>query len=131
MSNKMEPARKLENNDDVSSSRPRNALDLSIACPTDSQILDDQTVRDILETGPYALPIQPVGDDGDKIEATDTCIPYDDLTSNSQLLDAISLLERESEDVGPFGTTSAIKIYPFVRTQRNWLQRIFGWLRRN
>ncbi len=46
----------------TSASEPRGAIDSSSTDPTDSQILDDQAVRDILETDSNPLPDQPTGD---------------------------------------------------------------------
>jgi len=53
MDDKMGGARTLEP-DDASTTGLRDAFDLSIADPADSQILDDQAVKNILESGPYA-----------------------------------------------------------------------------
>jgi len=53
MDDKMGGARPLEP-DDASTTGLRDAFDLSIADPADSQILDDQAVKNILESGPYA-----------------------------------------------------------------------------
>ena len=47
---------------DSSESGPRNASDLLIADAADCQLLDDQTVQDILETGAFYLPYQSTGD---------------------------------------------------------------------
>ncbi len=52
-------------------SRLRDALDLSIADPADSQILDDQAVRDILETGSYTPLDQANGDSRDAKDKVD------------------------------------------------------------
>ena len=47
MGNKLATPRELDPADNAP--EPRGALDLSSANPTDSQILDDQAVQDILE----------------------------------------------------------------------------------
>ena len=51
-------------------SEPRGAVDSPSTDPTDSQILDDQTVRDILETDSYPLPDQPTGDRWEDMDET-------------------------------------------------------------
>ena len=62
MGNKLGHARKIES-DDASVSAPRDTFDLSNADPTDSEILDEQAVLDILESAPYA-PSDQSSDDG-------------------------------------------------------------------
>ena len=62
MGDKLGSARKLEH-DDASTTGLRDAFDLSIAGPADSQILNDQAVKEILESGPYRM-LDPSIDDG-------------------------------------------------------------------
>ena len=50
MGNKTGHARKLDPADDTSASGLRDAPDFSIADPTDSQIIDEQELLDILES---------------------------------------------------------------------------------
>ena len=71
----------------ASASGPRDPLDLLIADAADSQILDDQTVRDILET-----------DSKGETELNETDVLYDHLTSATSLVEAISLLEIDTEE---------------------------------
>jgi len=54
MDDKMGGAQKLEP-DDASTTGLRDAFDLPIADPADSQILNEQAVKDILESGPYRM----------------------------------------------------------------------------
>ena len=102
-------ARKLEPVDDASASR--EALDLSIADPADSQILEGQAVLDILESDPGAPPDQPISDGGndkDRLEITDSFVRYDYLTSTIELLDTLTQLERDIEEAEAFAATSGI-----------------------
>ena len=69
MDDKMGSARKLEP-DDASTAELRDAFDLSIADPADSQILNDQAVKDILKSGPYRMLDQSIGDGQDDKDHT-------------------------------------------------------------
>ncbi len=111
MGNRMGHARKLKPVDDASASGPREALDLSIADPADSQILEGQAVLDILESDPGAPPDQPISDgrnDKDRFEITDSFVRYDYLTSTIELLETLTQLERDIEEPEAFGATSGI-----------------------
>ena len=83
----------------TSTSGQRDPLDLTIADAADSQLLDDEAVRDILETGTYRVLDQSIGDsqdDKDKTDLTNTFVPYDNLTSRTKLLKTLGrLLGRE------------------------------------
>ena len=89
MGNKMGHAVKLDATDDSSASELRNAADLSIADPADGQILDEQTVEDILESDPYRVLDRSIGDDQDD---------KDDITalSRTYVLKPSTLNERMS-----------------------------------
>ncbi len=83
-------------------------------------------------------------DDQDKIDETDTFVPYDDHTSKTKLLKALGgLLERED-------TTNRIKVleartmleefskgatvqhlYQPKAVRVSWTQRVLSWFRRN
>ncbi len=82
----------------ASASGPRDPLDLLIADAADSQILDDQTVRDILET-----------DSKGETELNETDVLYDHLTSATSLVEAISLLEIDTEEPESIEATSGNK----------------------
>ncbi len=58
--------------DHASASGPRDALDLLIADPADCPILDDQAVRDILETGSYTPLDQATGDSDPQTDEADS-----------------------------------------------------------
>ncbi len=96
----------------ASASGPRDPLELLIADAADSQILDDQTVRDILETDSYARLDQSIGDnrhDKGETELTETDVLYDHLTSATSLVEAISLLEIDTEEPESIEATSGNK----------------------
>jgi len=128
-------ARKLGPTIDASASGPRDALDLSIADRSDVPILDDQAVKDILETGAFPALDQSIGDGwDDKDKPTDTCVPDGDLTRNFNLSECISQLarlERETETINSetLRTTSGIRPNSFVKTWVSWTHRVFSWFK--
>ncbi len=70
--------------------------------------------------------------DKDKLDITDTFVPYDDHTSKTKLLRSLTaLLKRDTEDPEPSEATSGIKAYPFVKPRVSWTQRVLGWFRKN
>ena len=103
MGYKMGHARKLEPVNDAS--EPRDTLDLSIADPADSPILDDQTASGILESGPYRLPDLSIGDsrdDKDKVDPSRTDVrDHDTLTNETDYV---------GKDAGNGDATSTIKV---------------------
>jgi hypothetical protein len=138
MGNKMTQFRKLELGD-ASTSEPHDAQDSSIADPTESQILNEQELRDLLESDTVAVPdLSSNGGQGDNetVDPTDTFVPYDELTERLDLSETAAQTRREAEtrddkERNPFGDTTGIKVYPFVRTRVSWTQRVFGWFRRS
>ena len=70
-------------------------------------------------------------DGKDKINVMDTFVPNDESTNKSSLLHITPRFERETGEPEPFGDTSGIKAYPFVRTGVSWKQRILSWFRRD
>ena len=111
----------------------RDALDLSVADPADSPILDDQTVSDTLETGAFHLSDHSTGDGQDD---ADTFAPYDETMNTLKLREYMIKLrpeaeERETEtiDSETLLATSRIKRSPFVKT--SWTQRVLSWFRRD
>ena len=89
MDDKMEGARKLEP-DDASTTGLRDAFDLSVADPADSQILNEQAVKDILESGPYRRLDPSIGDGQDDKDNT--------ALTRSYVLKPSTLNERMSID---------------------------------
>ena len=89
MGNKLGHARKLEPTDDASVSAPRDTFDLSNADPTDSEILDEQAVLDILESAPYAPSDQSSGDGRDDMGEKDETV-----RSRTYVFKSSSLNER-------------------------------------
>ena len=89
MGNNLGHARKLEPTDDASASGPRDTFDLSNADPTDSEILDEQAVLDILESAPYAPSDQSSGDGQDDIGDKDETV-----RSRTYVFKSSSLNER-------------------------------------
>ena len=134
----MKQFRKLESSD-ASTSDPHGAEDSSIAHPTESQILNEQELRDLLDSDTFAVPgLLSNGGQGDRetLDPTDTFVPYNELTATLKLRDTTSQLRREakaqeSEDPEVFGATSGVKVYPFVKTRVSWTQRVWGWFRRD
>ncbi len=99
----------------ASPSRLRDALDLSIADPADSQILDDRAVQEILETGSYPLLDPSTGNtryDKDKVAPPLTDVPDHNAPTNET--------DSADKDAGYYGATSAIQ----VRKARAMLEEI-------
>jgi hypothetical protein len=138
MGNKMRQFRKLESSD-ASTSDPHGAQESSIADPTESQILNEQELRDLLDFDTVAVPgLSSNGGQGDNdnYNPTDTFVPYHELTATLKLRETTAQTRRETEaredkERNPFGDTTGIKIYPFVKTRVSWTQRISNWFRRN
>ncbi len=138
MGNNMRQFRKLESSD-ASTSDPHGAQDSSIADPTESQILNEQELRDLLDSDTVAVPglLSNIGQgDNDNFNPTDTFVPYDELTATLKLRETAAQTRREakaqvSEDPEVFGATSSVRVYPFVKTRVSWIQRVSSWFRRN
>jgi len=130
--------RKLESSDD-STSESRDAQDPSIADPTESQILNEQELRDLLDSDTVAVPgLLSNGGQGDKdnFKPTDTFVPYDELTATLKLRETAAQTRREAEaredkEQNSFADSTGIGVYPFVRTRVSWKQRVLGWFRRS
>ena len=138
MGSKMRQFRKLEPGG-ASTSEPHDAQDSSIAGPTESQILNEQELRDLLDSDTIAVPglssNNGQGDD-ENFEPTDTFVPYDELTTTLKARSTISQSRREAkarelEDSDVLGATSGVRVYPFVKTRISWIQRVSSWFRRN
>lgn len=99
--------------DHVSTSRLRHALDFSIADPADRQILDEQDVSGIPESGSY-------DDDSDDMDDAEKTMDehLSRLVQETETIDSETLL-----------ATSRIKRSPFVKT--SWTQRVLSWFRRD
>jgi hypothetical protein len=74
--------------------------------------------------------------DSDELDLSDTYVPYTELTGALDLVETAAQVRRESEaqkdrEQNPFGDTTGIKIYPFVRTRVSWTDRVLSWLRRS
>ena len=126
-------ARKLEPGEDVWAAGPSEPESLSIADRSDSEILDNQAVLDILDSGTFPLPDQPTADsrDGRKdVDDTDTSLPDGDLTRNIHMNDYLSRLEQEVETIhsDTLRGTSRMQRSPTVKT--SWMQRVLSWFRR-
>jgi hypothetical protein len=138
MGSKMRQFRKLKPGD-VSTSEPHDAQDSSIADPTESQILNEQELRDLLDSDTDAVPSLSSNNgqgDNETFDPTDTFVPYHELTTTLKARSTVSQLRREAEaredqERNPFGDTTGIKVYPFVKTRISWTQRISNWFRRN
>ncbi len=123
MGSKMRQFRKLESSDD-STSEPHDAQDPSIADPTESQILNEQELLDLLSSDTVAVPgLSSNGGQGDNetFDLTDTFVSYNELTTTLKARSTVSQLRREAEaredkEQNPFGDTTGIKVYPFVKT---------------
>ena len=138
MGYKMRQFRKLELGD-ASTSEPHDAQDSSIADPTESQILNEQELRDLLDSDTVAVPglLSNGGQgDDDNFKPTDTFVPYDELTATLKLHETAAQTRREaqaqvSKDPEIVGATTGVKVYSFVKTRVSWAQRISNWFRRN
>jgi hypothetical protein len=125
--------RKLEVGD-APTSESCDAPDSSIAGPTESQILDEQELLEILDSDKSSVPVQSSDggrDDKDEISLTDTFVPHGELTRKLDLLETMTQLQREAEISETIGATSGMKTYPFVKTHVSWSQRLLGWFRRD
>ena len=74
--------------------------------------------------------------DSDELDLSDAYVPYTELTGALDLVETAAQARRESEaqkdrEQNPFGDTTGIKIYPFVRTRVSWTDRVLSWLRRS
>ena len=74
--------------------------------------------------------------DKDELDLTDTYVSYSELTGKLDLREATAQTRREAEaredkELNPFGDTTGISVYPFVKTRVSWTQRISNWFRRN
>ena len=74
--------------------------------------------------------------DKDELDLTDTYVSYSELTGKLNLRDTAAETRREAEaredkEKNPFGDTTGIKVYSFVRTRVSWAQRISNWFRRD
>jgi len=133
----MRQFRKLESGD-ASTSEPHDAQDSSIADPSESQILNEQELQDILHSDTVVVsdPSTRNGQSDNEIfDLTDTFVSYNELTTTLQARNTTSRVQRETEareheDPGTFGVTSGVKVYPFVKTRVSWIQRVSNWLRR-
>ena len=138
MGNKMRQFRKLESSDD-STSEPHDAQDPSIADPTESQILNEQELLDLLSSDTVAVPGLSSNNgqgDNEAFDPTDTFISYNELTATLKLRETAAQTRREAEaredrKRNPFGDTTGLKVYPFVKTRVSWIQRVSSWFRRN
>ena len=129
--------------DHASTSKLRHALDLFLADPADSPILDDQTVSDTLETGAFHLSDHSTGDsrdDRDKVDPSPTDVLDHDTPTNetdsadkdAEDDDAASRIARRLETISTKamleevtdGTTGR------RRYQLKWNQRVLTWFRR-
>ncbi len=72
-------------------------------------------------------------DDKDKLDRTDTFVPYDHLTSKTKLLKSLSaLLERDIEAPNePVRIPSRTETNPVVQPRVGWTRRVLGWFRRD
>jgi len=114
---------------DSSESGPRNASDLLIADAADCQLLDDQTVQDILETGAFYLPDQSTGDsrnEKDQADSSRTDVRDHDAntTGGVEAREARTMLEEITE-----GTT-ALSPYQPAAAPVSWAQRVLSWFRK-
>ncbi len=74
--------------------------------------------------------------DKDELDLTDTFVSYSELSGKLDLRETAAQTRREAEaredqKRNPFGDTTGIKVYPFVKTRVSWIQRISSWFRRN
>ncbi len=66
--------------------------------------------------------------DQDKTDEPDTSESFEELTNKLKVGDAITLMERETEEPDATGGTTRMKSYAFART--SWTQRVLSWFRR-
>ena len=142
MGYKMGHARKLEPVNDAS--EPRDALGLSIAEPADSPILNDQAVRDILETGSFTPLDQTTGDSRDDKEKVDPSrtdvIDHDTPTNETDSADndagdddAASRIARRLETIRMKAMLEEVTESTTARRRYrlSWTQRVLSWFRRD
>ena len=138
MGNKMRQLRKLELGD-ASTSEPCDAPDSSIAGPTESQIINEQEILDILDSDTSPMPEPPIDggrDEKDDLDLADMFVPHSELTVKLDLRETAAQTrrdaeERENKERNPFEDTTGIKVYPFVKTRVSWMRRVLGWFRRD
>ncbi len=67
-------------------------------------------------------------EDKDKLDITNTFVPYDNLTSRTRLLKSLSaLLTREADDSDNSGKTTETKTTPVA----SWTRRLASWFGRS
>jgi len=67
-------------------------------------------------------------EDKDKLDITNTFVPYDNLTSRTRLLKSLSaLLTREADDSENSGETTETKTTPVA----SWTRRLASWFGRS
>ena len=66
----------------------------------------------------------------DTLDGTDMFVPYEELSDRLKQLEEITQRQRAIEDPETVGATSGMETYSFVKTHVNWMQRVFGWLKR-
>jgi len=137
--------RKLESAADTSAVAPRGAVGFPSVDSADNQIVDERAVLDVLDSGTFPVPDQLVSGDRDelgddeKIDLTNTSIPYDRLTRKADFFD--SLAELSSEDAtsrlkvreamaileeATEGTTVLHRYQPEA-ARVSWVQRVLSW----
>ena len=108
--------------DHASTSKLRHALDLSIADPADSPILDDQAVSDTLETGAFHLSDHSTGDSRD---ATVKDAEDHGATTTLDVLKARAMLEEITQRLPVLDRDQP------KTSHVSWTQRVLSWFRRN
>ena len=71
-------------------------------------------------------------DDKDKLDVTDTFVPYDQHTSRTKMLQSLStLLQRDTGDSEPVGARPGTATNPAVKPRVSWTRRILSWFERD
>ena len=70
-------------------------------------------------------------DENDNNDQTDAQVSHTQITRKLDLLATAPELKRVTEEPEASVDTSAIKIYPFVKTHLSWKQRVLGWFRKS
>ena len=71
-------------------------------------------------------------DEKDKLDVTDTFVPYDQLTSRTRLLKSLAaLLERDTKDTKPVGARPGTATNPVVKPRISWTRRVLSWFEKD
>ncbi len=71
-------------------------------------------------------------DEKDKLDVTDTFVPYDQHTSRTKMLQSLSaLLQRDTKDPEPVQERPGTATNPAVKPRVSWTRRVLSWFEKD